>query len=187
MSRQTVYSDLYFIEEMLRCTIGQDPNIYVEPMAYIGDCTYQIKLCVRGQGRAESLRTILPRSYEQGQQTILTKVCLDGEEVVWTCMPQGNSRQVATLFCMALESNDYFIGAMLPAEKLLNLCSDITIWIRRGQVCLSPCSAPETIAQLFSQILNRHYGCLIRSTVWFKEYTRGCIKPGQLYCGCNRQ
>lgn len=183
MSRNAIYSDLSSIEKMLRYTVGQDPNVYIEKMQYKGECMYEIKIKVRGQGRGESLRAILPRSYEYGQNTIVTKICREGEEEIWSCIPQKNARQVATLFCMALETNPYFMGAMLPEEKWLNISTNVTIWIWKDEVYLTPCSGPQTLSELFAQVLKRDYGCLMTSHVWFRDYRKGCVKPCQMYCG----
>lgn len=181
---QRMYDSAEMIRDMLYCTIGQDPNVCVNEVECICHELQEIPIHVKGQSRAENLRVIIPREYQCGNTMIVTKVFLEGCEIGWSCVPKGNVRQVATLFCQGLSSNRLFAGTVLPPEKLIAVTFNLKVLILPEAITFfGPCPHEEYAADVFARVLNLEYGKILCTRACFVNYDPSCYPVCEIYCG----
>ncbi|MGL4346452.1 MAG: hypothetical protein ACRCTE_14730 [Cellulosilyticaceae bacterium] len=181
---QRMYDSAEMIRDMLFCTIGQDPNVCVGEVEHICHEAKEIPIAVRGASRAENLRAIVPREYQVGNTVITTKIIFEGCELEWRCIPKGNVRQVATLFCQALSTNRLFMGTVLPPEKLISMSFNLSVLIAPESITFfGPCPHKEWAADVFARVLTLQYGKVLCTHACFVNYEPSCHCEDVIYCG----
>lgn len=183
MSQMHINPQISLLRDMLYCTIGQDPNVFVGPLTNHECGIYEITIEVRGQSRAEAMRIIVPEEYLYGEEKVCVKIYCNREEIIWPCTPHKNGRDVANVFCRALSSNDFFIGVKLGPDKLLPICNEISVLMRNEWIYFYAPEYKECVAKVFSQVIKISYGILIITKVRFRTYDMGCENGAPFYCG----
>ncbi|MEG0086300.1 MAG: hypothetical protein RR448_03510 [Niameybacter sp.] len=178
------------IEDMLYYTIGQDPNVRIRRVQVRSEEEACICIEVRYYNQAQALKSIMPEYYEWGMQKIYVHVLCGDHSVTLSCSGNNNQRAVASSFCTALASNDFFVGVKLNEQGFLPIKSSIEVYIYPCLVpirCGGDCYNEQSLVQVFAEVLKREFGLIIRTEVLIRS---NAIRKGRkecLYCVGNQR